>query len=78
MVQLTGHYQKLKSFWSCSHMTYIIYIFISSSSNLNEFQESNNYFKRYEVHKIEYFVEIYFNLNLHLNLNVKLDFQANP
>ena len=78
MVQLAGFYQKLKSFWSCSHMTHIIYIhFIKFNLNLNEFQESNNYFKSYQMSKIEYFAELYFNLNLHLNLNVKLDFQAN-
>ena len=29
------------------------------------FQESNNYFKSYQVKKIEYFVELYFNLHLH-------------
>ena len=51
--------------------------FIKFSLNLKEFQEFINYFKSYQVNKIGYFVEIYFNLNLHLNLNIKPDFQVN-
>ena len=55
---------------------YIFYIhFIKLNLNLKEFQESNNYFKSYQVDKIEYFDELYFNLNLHSNLNIKLDYQ---
>ena len=85
---VTGFYPKLKSFWSCSHMNccqhcilhinlLMLYIhFIKFNLNLKEFQESNNYFKSYQLNKIEYFEELYFNLNLHLNLNIKLDFQG--
>ena len=74
---------------SCSHMIccqhymshinlHILYIhFIKFNLNLKEFQESNNYFKSYQMNKIEYFDELYFSLNLHLNLNIKLDFQKN-
>ena len=57
---------------------HILYIhFIKVNLNLKEFQEYINYFKSYQVTKIEYYVEIYFNLNLHLNLNIKPDFQVN-
>ena len=57
---------------------HILYIhFIKLNLNLKEFQESNNYFKSYQVNKIEYFNEIYFNLTLHSNLNIKADFQVN-
>ena len=46
--------------------------------NLKEFQEFINYFKSYhQVNIIGYFVELYFNLNLHLNTNTKPDFQVN-
>ena len=56
----------------------ILYIhFITLNLNLKEFQESNNYFKSYQVNKIEYLDKLYFNLNLHLNLNIKLYFQEN-
>ena len=55
---------------------HILYIYVVKFNlNLKEFQESNNYFKSYQVNKIGYFDELYFNLNLHLNLNSKLDFQ---
>ena len=86
---VTGFYRKFKSFWSCSHMNchqhYMLHInlhilfihFIKFNLNLKEFQESIHYFKSYQVNKIGYFVESYFNLNLHLNLNIKLDFQVN-
>ena len=57
---------------------HILYIqFIKLNLNLKEFQESNNYFKSYQVNKIEYFDELYFNLSLHSNLNIKQDFQEN-
>ena len=57
---------------------HILYIhFINLNLNLEEFQESNNYSKSYQVNKIEYFDELYFNLNLHSNLNIKQDFQEN-
>ena len=57
---------------------YILYIyFIKFNLNLNELQESNNYFKSYQANKIEYFDELYLNLKLHLNLNIKPDFQVN-
>ena len=57
---------------------HILYIhFIKFNLNLKEYQESNNYFKSYQVNKIEYFVELYFNLNLHSNLNIIPDFQVN-
>ena len=58
---------KLKSFWSCSLMNccqqYMLPInlhilsihFIKFNLNLKEFQESNNYFKSYQVNNIEYF-----------------------
>ena len=84
-----GFYPKLKSFWSCCHMNccqhymlhidlHILYIyFIKLNLNLNEFQESNNYLKSYQVNKIGYLVESYFNLNLYLNLSIKPDFQVN-
>ena len=87
--RVTGFYPKLKSFWSCSHMSccqyymlhinlHTIYIyFIKLNLNLKEFQESFNYFKSYQVNKIGYFVELYFNLNLHSNLNIKPDVQVN-
>ena len=89
MLSVTGCYPKLKSFWSCSHMKccqhYMLYInlhilyihFIKFNLDLNKFQESISYFKSYQVNKIGYFVELYFNLNLHLNLNIKSDFQVN-
>ena len=57
------------------HILYIL--FIRLNLNLKEFQESNIYFKSYQVNKIEYFDELYFNLNLHLNLKIKPDFQKN-
>ena len=75
--------------WPCSHMIcchyymlhinlHILYIyFIKLNLNLKEFQESIHYFKSYQLNKIEYFDETYFNLNLHSNLNIKLDFQEN-
>ena len=57
---------------------YILHIhFIDFNLNLKEFQESNNYFKSYQVNKIDYFDKLYFNLNLHSNLNIKPDFQVN-
>ena len=57
---------------------HILYIhFIKLNLNLKEFQESINYFQSYQANKIGYFVELFFNLNLHLNLNIKLDFQVN-
>ena len=57
---------------------HILYIpFIKFNLNLKEFQESNNYLKSYQVNKIEYFDELYFNWNLHLDLNIKSDFQEN-
>ena len=57
---------------------HILYIhFIKLNLNLKESQESNNYFESYQLNKIEYFVELYFNLKLHLNLNIKPDFQEN-
>ena len=80
---------KLQSYWSCSHKNccqrymlhinlHILYIqFIKLNLNLKEFQESIGYFKSYQVNKIGYFVELYFNLNLHSNLNIKPDFQVN-
>ena len=41
---------------------HILYIhFIKFNLNLKEFQESNNYFKSYQVNKIEYYYELYFN-----------------
>ena len=56
---------------------HILYIhFIKLNLNLKEFQESINYLKSYQVNKIGYLVESYFNLNLHLNLNIKMDFQV--
>ena len=56
----------------------ILYIyFIKLNFNLKEVQESNNYFKSYQVNNIRYYIELHFNLNLHLNLNMKLDFQVN-
>ena len=55
---------------------HILYIyFINLNFNLKEFQESNNYFKSYQMNKIEYFVELYLNLKLHSILNVKLVFR---
>ena len=57
------------------HSLYIY--FIKLNLNLKEFQESINYFKSYQVNKIDYFVELYSNLILHLNLKIKLDFQMN-
>ena len=43
---------------------HVVYIhFIKFNLNLIEFQESNNYLKGYQLNKIEYFVELYFNLN---------------
>ena len=55
---------------------HIIYIhFIKLNLNLKQFQESINYLKSYQVNKIGYCVEHYFNLNLHSNLNIKLDFR---
>ena len=89
LVILTGFYPKLKSFRSCSHMNccqhymlhinlHILYIhFIKFNLNLKEFQGSNNYFKRYQLNKIEYLDELYNSWNLHLNLNIKPDFQEN-
>ena len=57
---------------------HILYIhFIKFNLNLKEFQESTSYLKSYQVNKIGYFVELYFNLNLHSNLNIKQDFQVN-
>ena len=68
---VTGFYPKLKSFWSCSHMNcclhsmlhinlHILYIyFIKLNQNLKEFQESNIYFKSYQVNKIEFLDELY-------------------
>ena len=50
---------------------------IKLNLNLKEFQESNIYFKTYQVNKIEYFDELYYNLNLHSNLNIKLEFKEN-
>ena len=85
---VTGFSPKLKSSWSCSHMNCcqhymlhinlnIIYIhLIILNLTLKGFQESSNYFKSYQVNKIEYFAGLYFNLNLHLNLNIKQDFQV--
>ena len=82
-------YPKLNSFWSCRYMNccqhymlqinlHVLYIhFIKFNINLKEFQESINYFKSCQANKIGYFVEIYFNLNLHLHLNIKSDFQVN-
>ena len=46
------------------------YTSIKFHLNLKEYEESNNYFHSYQVNKIEYFVELYFNLNLYLNLNI--------
>ena len=81
----TGFYPKLIFFWSCSHMNccqhymlhinlHLIYVyFIKFNLHLKEFNESLNYFKSYQANKNEYFVELYFNLNLHLNLNIKPD-----
>ena len=57
------------------HILYIL--FIKLNLNLKEFQESNIYFKHYQANKIEYFDELYFNLNLHLNLTIKPAFQEN-
>ena len=57
------------------HISYIY--FIKLNLNLKELQESINYLESYQVNKIEYFVELYFNLNLHSNLNTKPDFQVN-
>ena len=80
---------KAQILWSCSHMNccqhylfhinlHILYIhFIKLNLNWREFQESNNYFKSYQVNKIENFVELYFNLNVRSNLNIKPDFQVN-
>ena len=80
---------KSQLLWSCSHINccqhymlninlHILYIyFIKSNLNLKEFQESINYFKSYQVNKIEYIVELCFNLSLHSNLNIKPDFQVN-
>ena len=70
----TGFYPELKSFWSCSHMTccqhYMLHIdlrildiyFIKFSLNLKEFHESNNYFKSYQVNKIELFLMNYISI----------------
>ena len=55
---------------------HILYIhFIKLNLNLKEFQESINYLKSYQVNKIGYLVESYFNLHLHLNLNIKMVFR---
>ena len=41
---------------------HILYIhFIKMNLNVKEFQESIDYLKSYQVNKIAYFVEIYFN-----------------
>ena len=57
---------------------HILYIhFIKLNLNLKGFQESINFFKSYQVNKIRYFVELYFNLILHSNLNIKPDSQVN-
>ena len=57
---------------------HILYIyFIKLNFNLKEVQESNNYFKSYQVNNTRYYIELHFNFNLHLNLNMKLDFQVN-
>ena len=57
---------------------HILYIhFIKLNINLKEFQDSINYLKSCQENKILYFVESYFNLNLHSNLNIKPDFQVN-
>ena len=86
---VTGFYPNLKSFQSCSHMNccqhymqhinlHILYIyFIKLNIYLKEFQESIHYFKSYQVNKNGYFVQLYFNLNLHLNLNIKPDYLVN-
>ena len=57
--------------------THFIYYFIKFNLNLKEFQESIKYFKSYQLNKIGYFVESYFNLKLHLNVKIRLDFQVN-
>ena len=59
------------------NLHYIYIHCIKFNLNLKEFQESNNYFKSYQVNKIEYFDILYFNLILHLNLNIKPDCQVN-
>ena len=57
-------YPKLKSFWSCSHMNcwqhymlhinlHILCFSIKLNLNLKDFQESNIYFKSYQVNKID-------------------------
>ena len=57
---------------------HILYIhFIKLNLNLKEFQESINYFKSFQVKKIGYFVELYFNFNLQSNLNIKPEFVVN-
>ena len=62
----------------CSILDQREYIyFIKLNLNMKEFQESNKYFYRYQVNKIEYFDELFFILKLHSNLNIKLDFQVN-
>ena len=50
------------------HIIEVYIYFIKFNLNLKEFHEYNQYFKSYQVNKIDYFVEFYFNLNLHLNL----------
>ena len=76
-------------FCSCSHMNcchyymlyinlHIIYIYlIKFDLNMKEFQESNDYFESYQLNKIEFCDELYFNLNLCLNMNMKLDIHMN-
>ena len=44
---------------------------------MKEFQEYNDYFKSYQLNKIGFSDELYFNLNLSLNLNMKLDIHMN-
>ena len=57
---------------------HIFYIdFVKFNLDLKEFQESNHYLKSHQVYKIQYFDELYLNLNLHSDLNIKLDFQVN-
>ena len=68
---LTGFYPKLKSFWSCSHMSccrqnisrinlHILYIIhIRTRSKI---QESNKYIKSYQQNKLEVLDKYYFAL----------------
>ena len=90
LCEVTGFYQQLKSFWSCSHMNcclqYILHINlhilfviqVKTSQKIQESRKSNKYLKSYQINKIDDFVQSCVQIAFHLNFKFRPGFQVNP